>query len=174
MDPHQNLIEIKGSPAKLIGLVILGIIMTGLSAAIAFGLIPSGAGSIGQFAGWAGTVFFGAALMIALYRLTTSSATVITLSAAGLHDTRVSERPIAWDAIQDVGVWSMQGQKIIVLAVAPEVEQSVGLTRMARWSRGANAKLGADGLCIASTGLAMKHNELLAAVLERVDAARAS
>jgi hypothetical protein len=172
MDPRQICIEIQGSPAKLFGLAALGIIMTGLSAAIAFGMIPPGDGSFVQFLGGFGVLFFGTGLVIALYRLATSSGTLITLSPEGLHDVRVSQRPVPWDAISDVSVWSAHGQDIIVVAMPPEIEQRIGLTRMARWSRGANAKLGADGLCIASTGLNMKHVELLAAISERVAFAR--
>mgnify|MGYP003497707592 FL=1 len=170
MDPRQTRIDIQGSPLKLIGLVVLGIIMTGLSGAIALGYIPVAAGGIRQFFGWAGLLFFGAALAIGFYRFATVSKIVVTLSPDGLHDIRVSERPVPWEAIADVGVWTMHEQNIIVLAVPPDVEARIGLTRMARWSRGANAKLGADGLCISATGLKIGHKDLLDEIRKRMAA----
>lgn len=174
MESHNSVVEIKGSPAKLTGLLFLGVIMTALSGMIVWGTIPVRAGSLGQFMGWAGLLFFGLCTLVIGSRLMTSSKTIVTLSPSGYLDTRLSERPIPWAAIQNVMVWTMQGQKVIVLQVPPETEASVGLTRIARWSRGANAKLGADGLCTVAAGLKTKHDDLLSAIMERVDAARAA
>ncbi len=172
MNLNSESIEIKGSPAKLVGLVVLGIIMTGASGVIAFGIIPNVDGSFIQFIGWFGLLFFGACLLVAVSRFFASSKTVVTLSPEGLLDTRVAERPIPWSAMQDIGVWASHGQKIIVIAVPPDVEQSLSLKRMVRMTRGANAKLGADGLCIATTGLKISHDDLLREIIERADAAR--
>ena len=169
MDPRDTVIEIQGSPVKLFALTILGMGMTVLSALVAFQYIPVEDGSFNQFMGWIGMLFFGLATAIGISRLFTFNKTVVTLSSAGLHDTRVSARPVPWDSIQDIGVWEMQRQKIIVISVPPETEASIGLTRMARWSRAANAKLGADGLCFSAAGLSMRHEALLAAIAERVD-----
>ncbi len=171
MSLTDQTVEIKGSPFKLVGLVILGALMTALSGAIAFGYIPAREGSFVQFAGWAGTIFFGGATLVILKRLTSAGETVITLSKSGFLDKRLSERPIPWASIQDVLVWTMQGQKIIVLQVPPDIEKSVGLTRTARWSRAANAKLGADGLCTMASGLKISHADLLEAITRRVEAA---
>ncbi len=171
MNPRDTVIEIQGSPVKLFGLTILGMGMTVLSALVAFQYIPVEDGSFNQFMGWLGMLFFGLAAAIGISRLFTFNKTVMTLSPAGLLDTRVSVRPVPWDAIEDFGVWEMQRQKIIVISVPPEMEVSIGMTRMARWSRAANAKLGADGLCFSAAGLSMSHAELLAAIGERVGGA---
>jgi hypothetical protein len=172
MDTANGTIEIKGSPAKLLGLFAIGIVMTGLSGMIAFGAIPVRAGSYAQFMGWVGLLFFGLCTLVAASRLLRASNTVVTLSPEGLLDTRLSERPIPWSAIQDIGVWTMQGQKVIVLPVPPDVESGLGLSRIASWSRGANKKLGADGLCVMASGLKISHDGLLAQITARVDAAR--
>lgn len=164
----ETTVDIKGSPVKLLGIGLLGIGMTALSGAIVTGLIPVAQGSLAQLAGWAGTFLFGAAACVAFYRMMTASGPVVTLSPQGILDRRVSERPVPWSAVHDVLVWSMQGQKVIVLKVDPQIETSVGLTRMARWSRGANARLGADGLCFSASGLQMGHEALLAQVLQRM------
>jgi hypothetical protein len=146
--------------------------MTGLSALIAFGYIETVAGSFTQIISWVGVLFFGACTLIALTRMLGSAKTVVTLSPEGLLDTRVAQRPIPWSAMEDIGVWSSNGQKIIVIAVPLDVEQGLGLTRMVKMTRSANAKLGADGLCIASTGLKISHEELFGEIIARADAAR--
>jgi hypothetical protein len=48
----------------------------------------------------------------------------------------------------------------MVLAVDPEVEGKLHLSRIARWSRGANKRLGADGLCVTAQGLKIDYDEL--------------
>jgi hypothetical protein len=172
MNALNDTIEIEGSPAKLLGLVGLGVIMTTASGAIVLGFIPNVEGSFVEFIGWVGLLFFGACMLIGLWRLFTFSKTVVTLLPEGLLDTRVAQRPIPWSAMEDIGVWSSNGQKIIVIAVPLEVEQGLGLTRMVKMTRSANAKLGADGLCIASTGLKIAHDKLLGEIIARVDAAK--
>ncbi len=169
MDQLDKTYEIAGSPAKLVGLTLLGVIMTVLSAAMALGYMGVAYGSFRQFIGMVGAVFFGAMLAIIVRRLLTSGSAIVTISPQGIVDTRVASGLIPWNAIHDIGVWTMHGQKIIVLAVPPEVEQSIGLTRMARWSRDANRKLGADGLCITAAGLKTKYDDLLAAIAQRVE-----
>ena len=152
-------------------LLALGVIMIAASAWVAWGgIVPQG--SWKEFMGWVGVVFFSLCLAIIIWRLVHVSDVLVSLTPDGILDKRVAERPIPWSAVQDVGVWTMQGQKVIVLPVSPEVEAGLGLTRMARWTRGANAKLGADGLCITAAGLKIKHDDLLAAIIERVNAAR--
>lgn len=110
--------------------------------------------------GWIGLSVFGAFMLLALWRVITTRGPVVTVSPKGLHDTRISAKVIPWDAVLGVSVWQMSNQKIIVVAVTPEAEQAIGLTRLARWSRGANKSLGADGLCISPSGLKVKFDDL--------------
>jgi hypothetical protein len=53
------------------------------------------------------------------------------------------------------------------------VEGSIQMTRMARFTRGPNKSLGADGLCVTAAGLKISHDKLLEAVLAHVAAADA-
>jgi hypothetical protein len=164
--------EIKGSPAKLLGLLALGILMTAACALIVFGYIPVAAGSLRQFLVWAGLVFFALMTVLILYRLTKASDVLVTITPDGILDTRVAARIIPWSAVQKVSTWEMQRQKIIVLQVPPEVEGSIQMTRMARFSRGPNKSLGADGLCITAAGLKVSYEKLMEEILARVGAAR--
>jgi hypothetical protein len=172
MDPRFVRIEVTGSRKKLIGLCLLAVIMTGISAMVAFGTIAVDPGSFEQAAGWLGTLFFGAALLTGLRRIATAKRADISLSEDGFHDRRVTANPVPWDAIEGVSTWSMSGQKIMVLSLSPEAEAKARPTWGARMARGANAMLGADGLCISATGMSISHDDLVDAVLERLDAAR--
>ena len=174
MENAVNTVEIKGSPGKLLGLTALGILMTAASGFIVVGPDLATAGSLNQFFGLVGVLFFGACTIVAVLRFLQASKVVVTLSNTGIHDLRLSERLVPWETIKDIGVWQMSGQKIIVLKVPQKTEADIGLTRMARWSRGANTKLGADGLCIATSGLKISHDALLAAITARTDAAQAA
>lgn len=157
-------IEIRGSRLKLVLLGALGIIMTAACAWIAWiGL--ANPGSFAQLAMWIGVPFFGFCTVIAFWRLGTAERVVLTLSPEGIRDTRVAVEVVPWTAVRDLGTWAMQGQKVLVLDVDPEVEKRLTLTRMVRWTRGANAKLGADGLCITAAGLQMSYQQLLDAAL---------
>lgn len=172
MDPRLLRIEVTGSRKKLIALSLLAAAMTGLSAVIALGIIAVDPGSFEAVAGWFGTVFFGAMLAIGLSRLANPARVDISLTASGFHDRRVTANPVPWDDIEDVSIWSMSGQKIMVLALTPEAEAAAGLTWGARLTRRANAMLGADGLCISAAGLTLRHDDLVDAVLDRINAAQ--
>lgn len=158
-------VSIKSSRLKLAGLGLLAIVMTGVSAALAFG----GAfdfGSVASIAGYAGTFLFGGATVYTVIRIFGAQLPVITVSPDGISDARLAKATIKWPDIQNVTVWEMHEQQVIVLQVAPETEASIGLTRAARWSRKANKMLGADGLCITASGLLTTHDELLALILK--------
>ena len=156
-------IEIAASPWKHLGLIAGGVVLTALSAAIAFDLAPGMAARATDFhklAGYVGVPFFGLCTIIAAWRLITAGGPVVTITPAGIRDTRVAAELIPWRAVGRISTWEYQRQKIMVLAVDPAVERTLTLTAIARWSRGVNARLGADGLCIAATGLRIKYEAL--------------
>ncbi|MGI9421957.1 MAG: hypothetical protein ACR2PA_02110, partial [Hyphomicrobiaceae bacterium] len=64
--------------------------------------------------------------------------------------------------VRNISTWQSSGQKVMVLDVDPNVECRLNLTRIARWTRGANRSLGADGLCVSAQGLKMTYDDLLA------------
>ncbi len=155
-------IAIAGSPWKMLGLGLLGIGMTALSVAIAVPLLPEArVGLLGQVFGVVGALFFGACTLLTLWQALTMTGAVVTLTPTGIHDRRLASREIPWAAIRGISTWSSHGQKILVLAVDPAVEATLGLSKIARMSRGANRSLGADGLCISAQGLAMNYDDLL-------------
>lgn len=120
--------------------------------------------------GWIGLAVFGPFLLIALWRLIFMRGPVLTISPKGLRDVRIAADVIPWAAIERVSVWQAHKQKFLVLGVAPAVEDRIGLTRMARWTRRANRSLGADGLCIGPQGLPLSFDDLGRLVAAHLDA----
>lgn len=154
-------IEIEGSPTKLVILIACGVAMTGVSVALLF--IPDYRDDwFVWLIGYFGAVFFGLGTLIATVRFLRARAPVVILSPAGIRDTRVSADTIPWRAIRNISTWSFQGQSVMVLAVDPTVERGLRLTIIARWTRKANAALGADGLCVSAAGLKIDYPSLLA------------
>jgi hypothetical protein len=114
-----------------------------------------------------GYAALGLAGLAALYivALLFQSGPVVTLSPSGLRDVRISPDIIPWTALAGVGTWEAHGQQVMVLKLHPAAEEKLTLTRMARMTRGANAKLGADGLSVTPAGLAMSYGDLLATTI---------
>ena len=110
-----------------------------------------------------GVVFFGACLGLVIWRLMISHGTVLSLNEAGVRDYRIADELIAWSDIQRISEVRMNNNKFIVLSVAPEIEQSLTLTKVAKWSRAPNKLLGVDGLSVTAMGLNVRHKDLLEA-----------
>jgi hypothetical protein len=162
MQPNSDasrIIEIKGSPVKLLLLIAVGLLLIGAGA---FAILQPDAPLKAKIAGYVGVPFFGLCLVVAVQRLIASSGTVITISSLGIRDTRVAAKFIPWSDVTGIGTWAHSGQKSMVLAVAPSVQDRLELNRSARWSRGPNKMMiGYDGLWITSLGLKIDYNTLL-------------
>ncbi|MGF1650294.1 MAG: STM3941 family protein [Hyphomicrobiaceae bacterium] len=146
-------------------LVLSGMALIVVCALLAFGAIDSPRASAfeAKLVGWIGLIFFSYCLAGIIWRAATVRGPVITLSPEGLRDVRVAAEPIPWTAITGLSTWSFAGQKIMVVAIEPDVEARLTLTTLARSTRSANAKLGANGLCITPTGLDVTYDDLFEA-----------
>ena len=156
--------EIHGSPLKMAGLAVLGAILTAACVAVVAGYGPKIDTSDWHY--WAlvaGVPFFSFCTVMLIWRVLTSRGPVVVLTPDGILDTRVAAMPIPWRAVQGISTWSNRGQKVMVIAVDADVEKTLPLTRIARWSRQANKTLGADGLCITAQGLKTNYASLLEA-----------
>jgi len=154
-------IEIENSPVKLIGLSLGCLLFAVLGAAIAFGYIHTDPRAHVRWVGWFCLAFFGLCFAVGMWRLFGQRGPVVTIARDGIRDTRVAAEFIPWRAIGGISTWRYRQQNVMVLAVDPAVERTLTLTRAARWSRGANRALGADGLCVAATGLKTNYDTLL-------------
>lgn len=153
-------IEVYQSPQKMLALGVACIGLLAASAFSAFGPPSRDPGSFATFIGWFGLIFFGLCGAVLVWRAITVRGPTLTLSPAGLLDIRVSARPIPWSEVRGLSTWSYRNNKILIVDVAPQVEQQIGLTRMAAWTRGPNRALGADGLAVASQGLKISYAQL--------------
>lgn len=159
-------IEIHHSPLKLAGLLVLSILMTAGGVAIA-ALTPENL-PVGIAAGG----FFGLCTVIIAWRLVASRGPAVILTPEGIRDVRVSADFVPWTAVEGIGTWEHEGQKIMVLTLAPEFQKTVAWTPVAKWTRSLNRLLGADGYCIAPTGLKTSYDALLTTASIYAEAAR--
>jgi hypothetical protein len=171
MPPAAEL-HIAYSKLKLAKVVACGVGLVAVSAALAFDWLPGEGGSVfARAVGWIGLLFFGLCLGALVWRFFASRGDVVTITSEGLIDRRVASGLIPWRAIKAIDVWEYSGQKVVVLKLDPEVEKGLELRRETKWSRNLNRALGADGICIASMGLSVGHDQLLHEIRARVDAA---
>ncbi len=156
-------IEIEASPGKLLLVAVGSLIFVIFGLAMALGSVHAKYPDIVvRLIGWFAVAFFGLCFVVALSRLFTQHGPVVTISRDGIRDTRIVAEFIPWRAIQRISTWQYKRQKTMVLAVDPAVERTLTLTLTARWTRGANSALGANGLCISASGLKITSDELLA------------
>lgn len=166
-------IHVEVSPWRMLLVAGGAVVMAVLAGLIAFRILPiDDLSDAGQLGALAGVPFFGLCAAIAVWRVIALRGPVITLSPDGFRDVRVAVDLIPWTAIQGVTTWQAQGQRVMVLAVRPDVERRLALTPIARWTRDLNKRLRADGLAIGTTGLAMGYDELFTATVARVSAHR--
>lgn len=154
-------IEIEKSPFRLLAAIAVCLLFVALGAALAFGYLDR-ADSWSLFYGWASMVFFGLGAVRGIWRLLISTGPVVVIGPQGLRDTRVAAEFIPWPAVRGISTWAYRGHKVMVLAIDPAVEKRLTRTRMARWTRSANAAVGADGLGVAAAGLKIEYDTLLA------------
>jgi hypothetical protein len=155
-------LQLNQSPWQMLKMLVLGIGMTALCAVLGLGLLDNTPpGSFGQFIGIIGVAFFGLCTVLIFWRFVSTRGPVVTLTPEGIQDKRVAAEAIPWTAVRGISTWQSHGQKFMVLAVDPDVESKLSLTRTAAWTRGANRTLGADGLCITTNGLSISHDKLL-------------
>jgi hypothetical protein len=158
-------IEIEASPVKLLFAAVGSLMFAVLGGAIALGGIPTDPRTHANLVGWFCVIFFGACAVLAILRLMRRRGPMVTIAPQGIHDARVTAEFIPWRAIRNVTTWQMRQTKVLVLAVDPAVERGLTLTRAARWSRRANAAVGADGLCVAALDLKITHAALIETVM---------
>ena len=153
-------IEVHQSPWKLVGLTLAFVALIATCAFVVFGPPSQKQTGFATLMGWFGLAFFGFGGIKLLWRVVTVRGPTLVISPQGLHDVRVSARPIPWTAVRDLRTWGYKGQKILVVDIDPEVEKGIGVTRTAAWTRAPNRKLGADGLCVTSQDLKITYARL--------------
>ena len=147
-------IDIHAALGRLLTLLIFSTLSCGIAVALAsqqFPNTPRDPAAIS--AAYTGVAFFTFCAGVAIWRLLAQRGAIVTISPAGLRDVRVAAETIPWSAIKSISTWQLQRQMVLVVAIDPDVEQRLTLTRLARWTRSGNRQLGADGLVVSAHGL---------------------
>ncbi len=154
-------IEIEASSMPAVIALLSGLTMTVLSAIVAFRDSPDGVKSdFVQYSGYAGLLIGPLATALHFWRISKNKGAVVTLSGTGIRDTRIAPEEIPWAGIYSMATWDFQRQKALVFSVDPDIEAGLTTTFMARWSRKANKRYGADGLVVSASGLQIDHDSL--------------
>jgi hypothetical protein len=156
-------IEIQGSPLTLLAITAAVCIpFIALGAVMASGHLDGKDPDItARLTGWLCMVTFGLVAAIGIRRALVSFGPVVTIAPQGFRDLRVSPDFVPWRAVRGISTWGYSGQKVMVIAVDPAVEKTLKLDSVTRWTRSANALLGADGLCFGAAGLKIDYDTLL-------------
>lgn len=165
-------LEIEAAPWKLALFALGGATFVGLGYWMSQATAGTGRQSIEwiHFWGWVSMAFFGPVTLLLLWRLLTERGTVITFSPAGLSDIRVLPDTIPWTAVASIRTWQYSGNEIMIVGLHPGEEDKLHLSRIARWTRGANARLGADGLAINAQGTRISHDRLIQTAIAYAEA----
>ncbi len=169
---HWPEVALGASPLRTLALVAGGLAFGVLGAAMAFGYFDGiEPWSKGWLAGWAGLIFFLACAVLGLAQAMTRGA-VVTVGPQGVRDVRISPDWIPWAAITGISERSVKGTHLLNLRIDPAFEATLSLTRLARWSKGANAAVGYGGYSITAAGLKGGFAALKRAVVDGLARAR--
>jgi hypothetical protein len=147
-------IEIHAAPTRQLALLAFGGTSFALATLLTFDLIPNMHSDPEAVAtGYFGMAFFGLCAAVAIGQLIAQRGARVTISPEGLRDVRVAAETIPWSAIRSISTWQMQRQMVLIVAIEPETEQRLTLTRVARWMRNAHRAHGADGFVVSAQGL---------------------
>ncbi len=155
-------VEIGYSRFRLLPLIVMAVVMTLLSASIAFQWFPyHGTGDYHLVIGYAGIACFGLATLKFVRAMFAAKGPVVFVSRYGIRDLRVANEFILWDSVLNVSACESRKQKFVVLALSPALEQRLFATRSGQAMLAANRALGVDGIAISGSGLATKFDALL-------------
>lgn len=163
--------KVHRSPAKMIGLAFLSLLMTALSLFVGYaGYQKEGAGGLPVFIGIIGGLFFLAAF-IAIAWKAFDRRPVLDFSDDGLVAIEIAPQRIAWHDLVAVRVFQLQKQRFIELQVTPDAVGRLSLSRMVRLNNKALGKSN-EYLTLSTSGLDRSLNEIVSLIQQRAEAAR--
>ena len=156
------MIEIRGDRGKLLGLTLIGILMTTLGVALGFrwfsGIEPW---DFIQLVGLFGAVFFGFATIGSIYRLYRANDIRLKLSADGIWEQRYGNQVLPWSEIRELSVTAVRRQPFVMLKIDRETENRLLQRPWSRVSMWLNRTMDFDGLPLSAAGLAISNDELI-------------
>jgi hypothetical protein len=158
--PHD--IEIGYSRSRCLPLIGVGVLMTLLSASIAFSWFPyRSIGSHYPVIGDLGIALFGLATAKLIWAMCAAKGPVLFVSRYGIRDLRVADEFILWDCIAQVSACEVRKQRFVVLTITPALEKRLFASSTGQALLRANRAFGLDGIAISVGGLATDFDELL-------------
>jgi hypothetical protein len=155
-------IEIGYSALRMLRLIGLGVIMTQLSASIAFNWFAyKNIDSFNVLIAYVGIAFFGLATLKFIWTLITARGPVVFISRYGIRDLRISNELILWGSVEDLTSWEYRRQKFMVLKISAALEKQLFATKAKQAMLLANRALGVDGVVIGASGLTVDFDTLL-------------
>lgn len=123
-------IELSYSSLRIVGMIGAGILMTLVSACLAFHWIPTeGLGlaailksAVGVVAGYAGLVFFGTGTAAGIWLLVRlPNGPIVTITSDGICDKRIAEEVIPWKLVVDIS--RPNRERLLVLRLSRAADQ---------------------------------------------------
>ncbi|MBP1852940.1 STM3941 family protein [Rhizobium halophytocola] len=148
-------LQARGSPGKLTLALAGSLAFTAIGTVLVVQGFGRSAGFVQISVGSVGVLFFGLCAILIGWRLLSERGVLVTIGPQGIRDLRVSTTTFPWQAIQRAYPWSFGRQQMMILTLRPEMEEVLAphYTRIYRWSRQANRRLGIDGICVTAAGL---------------------
>jgi len=154
----------KRSIPKLLGMLTLSVLFTLAGALMALGVIgDTRPGSLNEFFGYAGALFFGLCALGILLQLLRGGP-IVEVTTSGIRYYRLSPDIIPWTAISDMSVEAVGHQRFLMLKVRPDARPQLSLSRYSRVVEIGNGALGFHGLPISMTGLSGSLDDLIRVV----------
>ena len=154
-------IEIGYSTMRMLKLIVLGIGMTMLCAAIALNWFgEKETDSFHVVMGYAGLLLFGLGTCKFTWTWLSTHGPILCVSRYGFRDLRIADEFIRSSAIEGISTWEYR-QKSIVLAMTPELEHHLFAGAGKKAMLLANRALGVNGLSIGAAGLDIDIDTLL-------------
>lgn len=161
-------IDLPAARGRLVGLVLMAGLLTAACAwmlvAETHGQPVAPPGSVEQFAGLCGLALFGLGLPV-LLREALRRGPVVSVSARGIFDRRLSTDWIPWSAITGLDTVGVGRQGFLRLRVRPDRADTLPWTWRGRWSARLNRAYG-GGYWIAGQGVRGGVEALCAAVAQ--------
>jgi hypothetical protein len=168
-------IEIGYSALRMLRLVGLAVIMTLVSASIAFNwFADKNLDGFMVAVGYAGVAFFGLATAKIIWKLITAKGPVVFINRCGIRDLRISNELILWGSVENITVWEYRRQKCIVLKISPALEGQLFASKAKQAMLLANRAVGVDGIAVAASGLTMDFDTLLKTCMAYYSAVKSS
>jgi hypothetical protein len=168
-------IEIGYSTLRMLRLVGLAVIMTLVSASVAFNwFADKKLDGFVVVVGYAGVAFFGLGTLKIVWKLISAKGPVVFVNRCGIRDLRISNELILWGSVENIAVWEYRRQKCIVLKISPALEGQLFASKARQAMLLANRAVGVDGVAISASGLTMDFDTLLKACMAYYSAVESS